>query len=54
LSAVIASQAFHDLDAPLQRLTVPDVPIPYNIALMDSLVPSVEAIRAKMEWLLAY
>ena len=52
--AVIASQAFTDLDAPLQRLAMPDVPIPYNLALMEAVVPSLEAIRAEMERLLAY
>jgi 2-oxoisovalerate dehydrogenase E1 component len=54
ICAMIASQAFTDLDAPIERIGVPDVPIPYNIAMMETLVPSVEVIRAKMEWLLGY
>ena len=54
ISAVIASQAFTDLDAPIERMGVPDIPIPYNIGLMDAIVPSVAAIRAQMEKLLAF
>ncbi|MBN1450281.1 MAG: hypothetical protein JW963_04625 [Anaerolineales bacterium] len=52
--ATIASEAFEWLDAPLQRLATPDVPIPYNIGLMNAVVPSVDIIRSKLEWLLAY
>ena len=54
ICAVIASQAFSDLDAPLERIGVPDVPIPYNIGLMEAVVPSVAAIQAKMDRLLAF
>jgi 2-oxoisovalerate dehydrogenase E1 component len=54
IMATIASQAFTDLDAPLERLTTPDIPIPYNLGLMDAVIPSVERIRAKMSQLLAY
>ena len=54
LIATIAAEAFDWLDAPLQRLATPDVPIPYNIGLMNTVVPSKERIREKMEWLLAY
>jgi 2-oxoisovalerate dehydrogenase E1 component len=52
--ATLASQAFTDLDAPLERLTTPDLPIPYNLGLMEAVIPSVEQIRAKMAQLLAY
>jgi 2-oxoisovalerate dehydrogenase E1 component len=52
--ATIASQAFTDLDAPLERLTTPDVPIPYNLGLMEAVIPSTDRIRAKMGQLLAY
>jgi 2-oxoisovalerate dehydrogenase E1 component len=54
IMATIASEAFEWLDAPLQRLATPDVPIPYNIGLMNTVLPGVESIRSKMEWLLAY
>jgi 2-oxoisovalerate dehydrogenase E1 component len=52
--ANIANQAFTDLDAPLERLTTPDVPIPYNLGLMEAVIPSTDRIRAKMGQLLAY
>jgi 2-oxoisovalerate dehydrogenase E1 component len=52
--ATIASQAFTDLDAPLERLTTPDVPIPYNLGLMEAVIPSTDRIRAKIGQLLDY
>lgn len=52
--AVIASEAFEWLDAPPQRLTTPDTPIPYNLSMMNAVLPGVEKIRKKMNWLLAY
>jgi 2-oxoisovalerate dehydrogenase E1 component len=52
--AVIAEQAFIDLDAPIARIAMPDVPIPYNLKAMHALLPSVESIRQKMEELLRY
>lgn len=52
--AVIASEAFEFLDAPLQRLAVPDCPIPYNQTLRRAVLPEVEQIRERMEFLLQY
>ena len=52
--ATINEQAFTDLDAPIQRITTPDVPIPYNIGLMDAVLPSVSRIRNGMQDLLNY
>lgn len=52
--ASIASEAFPFLDAPVERLATPDCPIPYNVRMMDSVIPSVEKIRAKLQALLAY
>jgi 2-oxoisovalerate dehydrogenase E1 component len=52
--ATIASQAFTYLDAPVERLTTPDLPIPYNLRLMEAVIPSVERIAEKIERLLAY
>lgn len=49
VAARIASEAFDYLDAPPQRLTLPDWPMPYSPALEDAALPSVDAIvsRAK-------
>jgi hypothetical protein len=38
-----------ELDAPVARLTMPDVPSPHNPVLLNHVVPSVERIRAKID-----
>jgi 2-oxoisovalerate dehydrogenase E1 component len=52
--ATIASEAFLDLDAPIRRLTTPNVPIPYNAGLMHAVLPSTERIEAAIEELLTF
>jgi 2-oxoisovalerate dehydrogenase E1 component len=52
--ATIASEAFTDLDAPIERLTTPNCPIPYNVGMMEAVLPSVEPIRIKMQELLDF
>lgn len=54
IAAVIAEQAFTDLDAPLARMAVPDVPIPYNMGLMNAALPQVADIERKIQSLLAF
>ncbi len=54
IAAVIAQEAFTSLDAPVQRLAVPDTPIPYNLKLMEAVIPSVEKIAAAVQALLEY
>lgn len=54
ISAVIADEAFMDLDAPVSRLTMPDIPSPHNPVLLDWAVPSVPRIRAKIDALLEF
>ena len=44
IAAVIAKDAFFDLDAPIERLAMPDVPSPHSPVLLDEVLPSVEAI----------
>ncbi|MEO8927275.1 MAG: transketolase C-terminal domain-containing protein [Caulobacteraceae bacterium] len=48
IAAVVADEAFLDLDAPVARLTMPDVPSPHNPALLDAVVPSAQVIAAKI------
>ncbi|MCB0343776.1 MAG: hypothetical protein KDD66_01595, partial [Bdellovibrionales bacterium] len=48
VAAVIASEGFLNLDAPVERMATPQVPIPYNIALMDAVLPSVDGIAEKI------
>lgn len=52
--AKIASQAFMYLDGPVERLTTPDTLIPYNVPMMNEVIPSVERIREKIEGLLNF
>ncbi len=54
IAAVIADQAFTYLDAPVQRLTMPDVPVPFNINAMNSVLPSQERIRSCIAEILAF
>lgn len=54
ITAVITEEAFTYLDAPITRLTTPDIPIPYNINLMNAILPDVDDIRAGLQNLLDY
>jgi 2-oxoisovalerate dehydrogenase E1 component len=54
IAAVVADEAFMDLDAPVGRVTMPDIPSPHNPLLLDWAVPSVERIRAKIDELIAF
>lgn len=49
IAAVLAKEAFFDLDAPVERLTMPDIPNPHNIHLLHAAVPSQEKIQATMQ-----
>jgi 2-oxoisovalerate dehydrogenase E1 component len=44
IAAVIAREAFFDLDAPIERLAMPDVPSPHSPVLLEEVLPSVETI----------
>jgi pyruvate/2-oxoglutarate/acetoin dehydrogenase E1 component len=46
IGAVLMEHAFGDLDKPLRRLAIPDVPIPTAVHLVDSLLPGVTDIVA--------
>ncbi|CAN7676505.1 alpha-ketoacid dehydrogenase subunit alpha/beta [Rhizobium sp. LjRoot258] len=54
IAAVVADETFMDLDAPVSRLTMPDIPSPHNPALLDFAVPSVDRIRQKITALVEY
>jgi 2-oxoisovalerate dehydrogenase E1 component len=54
VAAVVAQEAFLSLDAPISRLAIPDVPTPYNVGLMQGVLPSVEEIAGKMRELLEF
>lgn len=54
ISAVLSQKAFKYLDAPVERLTMPDIPVPYNVYLMDAVLPTAEKITAKIKKLTAF
>ncbi len=53
IAAVLAREAFFDLDAPIERLAMPDVPSPHAPVLLDAVLPGVEGIAAAMSRLVA-
>lgn len=53
IAATVAKEAFWRLDAPVDRLAVDDVPMPYHPVLLDVVLPSVERIAQRIEALLA-
>ncbi|MGZ8362643.1 MAG: alpha-ketoacid dehydrogenase subunit alpha/beta [Caulobacteraceae bacterium] len=54
IAAIVADEAFLDLDAPVARLTMPDIPSPHNPALMEWALPSVAGIAAKIDELVSF
>jgi len=44
IAAVLAKEAFFNLDAPIERLTTPDIPSPHSPVLLDAAVPTVDRI----------
>lgn len=54
IAAVVADRAFLDLDAPVARMTMPDIPSPHHPELMEWALPSVERIAAKMQELVSF
>ena len=54
IAAVVADEAFLDLDAPVARLTMPDIPSPHHPKLMEWALPSPAGIRAEIERLVGF
>ena len=54
IAAVVADEAFLDLDAPVARVTMPDIPSPHHPKLLESVVPSVADIRAEIDRLVGF
>jgi 2-oxoisovalerate dehydrogenase E1 component len=53
IAAAVAGEAFWYLDAPVERIAVEDVPMPYHPVLLDAVLPSVEGIAEAIERTLA-
>jgi 2-oxoisovalerate dehydrogenase E1 component len=54
IAAVVADEAFLDLDAPVARVTMPDIPSPHHPKLMEWALPSVERIRTEIDRLTGF
>jgi 2-oxoisovalerate dehydrogenase E1 component len=52
IAAVLAREAFWHLDAPVERLTVDDVPMPYHEVLLRAVLPDAERIAERISSLL--
>ena len=49
IAAVLAKEAFFDLDAPIERLAMPNIPVPHNPELMNAAIPTKESIEQSMK-----
>jgi 2-oxoisovalerate dehydrogenase E1 component len=52
IAATVAKEAFWQLDAPVDRYAVDDVPMPYHPVLLEAVVPSAEQVAARIQALL--
>jgi 2-oxoisovalerate dehydrogenase E1 component len=49
IAATVAKEAFWYLDAPIDRVAVGDVPMPYHPVLLEAVLPSVDQIAHRLE-----
>jgi pyruvate/2-oxoglutarate/acetoin dehydrogenase E1 component len=54
VAALVAEQAFEDLDAPVARLTAPNVPIPFSPPLEQRVLPGLDDMKEACRELIAY
>jgi 2-oxoisovalerate dehydrogenase E1 component beta subunit len=54
VAALVSSQAFEYLDAPIRRVASADTPIPYAPTLEDAVLPNAEKVAAGLRALAAY
>jgi 2-oxoisovalerate dehydrogenase E1 component len=53
IAATLAKDVFWYLDAPIDRLAVEDVPMPYHPVLLDAVLPDEDRIAARIDALLS-
>jgi len=53
VAAFLAKEAFFSLDAPIERLAMPDIPSPHSPTLLAAAVPGVERISAAIQAIVA-
>jgi pyruvate/2-oxoglutarate/acetoin dehydrogenase E1 component len=49
IASIVAEEAFWDLDAPIQRITTPHVPLPAADSLEDLVLPSADVVATTVE-----
>jgi 2-oxoisovalerate dehydrogenase E1 component beta subunit len=54
IAALIADEAFEELDGPILRVTAPDTPVPYAAALEDAFIPRAEDVVRTARRLASY
>jgi 2-oxoisovalerate dehydrogenase E1 component beta subunit len=54
VAALIAEEAFEDLDGPVVRVTAPDTPIPFSPPLERAVLPQLDDVKEACRELLAY
>ncbi len=54
VAALIGEEVFEDLDAPVRRLTAPDVPIPFSPPLEQHVLPGLDDMKNAVRELVAY
>ena len=54
VAALIGERCFEQLDAPIRRLTAPDVPIPFSPPLEQAVLPQLEQMKEACRELIAY
>ena len=54
VASLVSERAFESLDAPVRRLTAPDVPIPFSPPLEQSVLPQLDDMKEACRELLAY
>ncbi len=54
IAAIIASEAFERLDAPIQRVAAKDTPVPYGPELENAMLPQEADVYKALEKLLSY
>ena len=48
IAARVAKDAFWYLDAPVERVGVEDIPMPYHPVLLDAVLPTVDLIAERI------
>ena len=54
ISATLAHEGFKLLDAPIRRVAMPDIPVPFNPKLMNSVMPTKDRIQSVFKEVLEF